>query len=447
MLTPDDVLLRRFGYVRAIGGAAYFVACAVLFALYGAQVWPLLLGLPVLAVVTTWYFVRSHRYPRTAVGVSLIADALVLGGAVAFVGGTGSGLVTVYTIVIVSAGILLGPNAARAFAGGCGLLGLAQLGMEQLGFEPALLYNPDLGERVPILALSLGVLASIGYLTGIYASRLHELIVEAGAQAEAVRHRGRRHRSLIETAAVEVEQPLRELDAVAEILERGELADDDRARLAQRLRSAITGIDSEVGRIADVGTFDVESPPQPVRQPRVVDGVLAVLRRRRDGYGVDVDVPPMKVVGNRRAARRVVYSLLENVVEHTPRGTNVRVTAVATAGHGVLVVVDDGPGIDEEAAAHLFDPPGGSAPRVGLPLVAELCAGMGAECRYEPAPGGGSRFLVAFRLAPSGAPTPDDEHPSQAPEAGLGLADGGARGLARPDAGERRFDRPDAAGR
>jgi two-component system, OmpR family, sensor kinase len=410
VLTPDDVLLRRFGYVRAVGGSAYFVACAVLFAIYGTRVWPLLLGLPVLAVVTTWYFVRSHAYPRAAVGVSLIADALVLGGAVAFVGGTGSGLVMVYAIVIVSAGILLGPNAARTYAAGCGLLGLAQLGMEQLGVEPALLYNPDLGERVPILALSLGVLASIGYLTGIYASRLHELIAEAGAHAEAVRHRGQRHRTLIEQAAVEVEQPLGELEAVAESLEEWDaMPADSRARLASRLRSAITELDSEVGRITDVGTFDFESRPEPVHLRRVVEDVLAALGDRLAGYAVHGDVRALKVVGNRRAARRVVYSLLENIAEHTPAGTSVRITAVATAGQGVLVVTDDGPGIPEDAAGQLFDPPPGSRPRVGLPLVAGLCAGMGAGCRLGPAPRGGARRVVAFRLAPSGAPTPDDE--------------------------------------
>jgi two-component system, OmpR family, sensor kinase len=409
VLAPDDVLLRRFGYVRAVGGAAYLLACAVLFALYGAQVWPLALGLPVLVVATTWYFVRATRYPRTAVAVSLIADALVLGGAVAVVGGSGSGLVTAYTIVIVSAGILLGPNAARTYAAGCGVLGLAQLAMEQLGFAPALLYNPDLGDRLPVLALSLAVLASIGYLTGVYGSRLHELIAEAGAQAEAVRHRGRRRRSLIARAAVEVEARLRELDAVVEALEAGDdLSAVERVALVERLRTAATGIDSEVGRIADVGTFDFESRPEPVSLPRVVEDVVRAFGSRLERYDVTVDVPPVKVVGNRRAARRIIYSLIENVVEHTPEGTALRVGAVRTARHAALVVTDDGPGIAAEDVPRLFDPPSSAAPRVGLPLVAELCAALGAECRYEPAPGGGARFIIAFRLAPSAAPTPDE---------------------------------------
>jgi two-component system, OmpR family, sensor kinase len=87
----------------------------------------------------------------------------------------------------------------------------------------------------------------------------------------------------------------------------------------------------------------------------------------------------------------------------------VRIRGVATAHLAVLVVTDDGPGVPAPAAGRLFDPPDeGGVPRVGLPLVRELCESMGAQVRYEPAPTGGARFLVSFKLAPGGAPSHDD---------------------------------------
>nr|MBA3373153.1 sensor histidine kinase [Euzebyaceae bacterium] len=107
--------------------------------------------------------------------------------------------------------------------------------------------------------------------------------------------------------------------------------------------------------------------------------------------------------------------------------------AVQTAGHGVLVVSDNGPGVPESARERLFDPPAatpwaaspwavarqasqpGGARRVGLPLVGELCTAMGARIRQETPAAGGARFLVAFRLAPSAAPSADDEPGAQAP--------------------------------
>jgi two-component system, OmpR family, sensor kinase len=412
LLVPDEVLLRRFGYVRAVGGGAYILAVIVLFALFGTEVWPLLIGVPVLVVATTGYFVRSLRAPRSSVVVSLLADALVFGGAISYVGGSGSGLVSLYAIVIVSAGILLGPSAALVFTAAAFALSLLQLGLEQLGVTPEILHRPELGDRLPILLISLAVLASIGYLTATYASRLHDLIAEAGAEAKAVEDRGQRRRTVLEQAARDVQEPLRDLDAVAEILEErwGDLLESERARIAARLRMGVARLDAEVAQLADVGTLQTgpDARPEPVFLRRVAQDCVVALGDRLDAHVVDLDVAPIKVVGNRRAARRVLLALLENVAEHTPSGTTVTVSALTTAANGVLVVSDDGPGIPPEVAARMFATDVAAADRVGLPLVADLCEAMGAEVRHETQAGGGTRFLVAFRLAPAGTPTPED---------------------------------------
>ena len=419
---PDEVLLRRFGLVRAVGGAAYFVAVAVLWAILGRQVWPLAIGVPVLAVVTTLYFTRSVRYPRTAVVVSLAADALVLGGAIAFLGGTGSGLVMLYAIVVVSAGILLGPGAAAGFTGLTALLSVLQLLVEQMGYPPVLLHRPELDDRIPILAVSLAGLASVGYLSATYASRLHELIAEAGERYDAVQRRGWRRRSFVARAAVDVRGPLAQIDALAQELESdtGDLSHDDRRRLAGLLRMQVIALDGELAQLADASVMDAttESRPQPMVLRRVVDDVIFGLGERLGPYNVEVDLPPLKVLGDPRATRRVVFNLLENVVEHTPPGTTVGITAVTTAGHVVLVLTDNGPGVPDELAPRLFTGPqedrrdaSETLPKVGLPMVAELCAAMKAEVRYEPAPNGGARFMVKMRMAPTAAPSSDDAPP------------------------------------
>ena len=419
---PDEVLLRRFGLVRAVGGAAYFVAVLVLYSIFGTAMWPLAIGVPVLAIVTTAFFVRSTRYPRTSIVISLASDALVLGGAIAFLGGTGSGLVMLYTIVIVSAGILLGPRAATAFTAFATLLSLLQLLVEELGYPPVLLHRPELEDRLPILLVSLAGLLSVGYLSGTYAARLHELIAEAGEEFEAVRRRGRRRRSLVDRATVDVRSPLKELESVADALEQRSdaIGEHERRQIAGRLRMGVTALDAELSQLADLGALEEEQRrPEPVVLRRVVDDCLIALGSRFDGYHVDIDLPEhVRVVGDRRAARRIVLNLLENIVEHTPAGTAVQVRAAKGAGSTVLAVSDNGPGIPENVAARLFTPPDVKSRRdegtkVGLPLAAELAARMGAEVRYEPAPGGGSRFLVKMRSAPSGVPAADEQAPAR----------------------------------
>lgn len=420
---PDNVLLRRFGYVRLVGFGAWLVACVVLYGIFGRKMWPIAMGLPVLAVVTAGYFARSTRYPRTAVVVSLLADAFVLGGAIAFLGGSGSGLVMLYAIVVVSAGILLGPAAATMFGLFAVFLGVAQLVVEEMGFPPVLLHRPALDDRLPILLASLAGLVSVGYLSTTYAGRLHELLALADEEAEQVRERGRRRRSFVQQASVDVREPLLEVERVADELDErwADMTESERKRLAARLRMRVTELDAEIGQLADLGAMDETGEQRlvPVLLPRAVADVVVALGERLDGYVIDVQVPQIKVLGSRRGARRVVYNLIENVVEHTPLGTSLRVTGLTTAGHGVLVFTDDGPGIPGSMGHRLFDAPDeGGGPRVGLPLVAELCAAMGADIRYEPAPNGGARFLVAFRLAPSGAPSADDEAPADAAVSG-----------------------------
>ncbi len=421
---PDEVLLRRFGLVRAVGGAAYFLAVAVLAVPYGSRVWPLLLGVPVLAVVTTTFFLRSSRAPRALTAVSLAADAIVIAGTVLFLGGTSSGAIALYAIPVVSAGIVLGTGAALGFLAFAVALALGQLGLEQLGVEPVVLYRPDLGDRLGVLAITLAALGSVGYLTATYAGRLHELIDEAGSAAETTRVRGRRRRQLLQRSAVAVGPPLRAVEAVADELDAESLTPAERVRLAARLRDATAALAGEVTQLADAGVIDVaeESRLQPLSLRRIAEDAVAAVGHRLSATSVDLEVGDVTVLGVPRLAQRVVVNLLENVVEHTPAGTGVSLRARTAGPQGVLVVADDGPGIPPGLVPHLFEPGDGVA-RVGLPLVAELCAAMGAQVRCEPPRSGtGARFLVAFRLAPRGAPTSPRQAP-RPPEVGAAASD------------------------
>ncbi len=410
--TPDQTLLRRFGIVRAVGGGTYIIAVVILAAIYGWNTWPLILGIPVLAVVTTLYFKQSLDFPRTSVALSLIADTIVLGGAAAFVGGTGSGTAALYVIPIVSAGIILGPTAATGFTVLSVALAWLQLLSEHLGLEPQFLFRPDMGDRVVVLLIMTAVLVSVGYLTGTYASRLQDNIAAAGVAADEVRRRTRRRRSFVRQATHDIRDPLVAVEQVADRLDSGEELDlTTRQALASQLRMRSAQLEGEISQLADVGTLDEvgETRPEAVLLSRVVTDCIRDLGPALADHDVHVDVPPIRVAGNRRGARRVAYNLLQNVAQHTPPGTTVWVEGRTTGGQGVLVVTDDGPGVPTSEAPHLFDPPEERrGPRVGMPLVKELVDAMGAEITYTPRASGGSIFLVGFRLAPRDAPGTDE---------------------------------------
>lgn len=87
----------------------------------------------------------------------------------------------------------------------------------------------------------------------------------------------------------------------------------------------------------------------------------------------------------------------------------------------VLEVVDDGPGVSAEAVAHVFEPyfttradEGGTG--LGLASCYGIARAHGGSIRYEPAPGGGARFVVELPQV-SGEPKP---LPSIAPRSRVG---------------------------
>ena len=64
---------------------------------------------------------------------------------------------------------------------------------------------------------------------------------------------------------------------------------------------------------------------------------------------------PVMVQGDAARLRQIADNLLRNAVVHTPPGTPVHVEVTRTGDMAVLTVADEGPGLDDEQAARVFD--------------------------------------------------------------------------------------------
>jgi two-component system sensor histidine kinase MprB len=110
------------------------------------------------------------------------------------------------------------------------------------------------------------------------------------------------------------------------------------------------------------------------------------------------------IQGVRSRISRAVTNLLDNAGKWSPQGGTVEVSV----GAGEVSVVDHGPGIPPEDAAHVFDRfwrassarhlPGSG---LGLSIVKDVAEKHGGSVTLESAPGGGARFRL--RLADSAA--------------------------------------------
>jgi two-component system OmpR family sensor kinase len=108
-----------------------------------------------------------------------------------------------------------------------------------------------------------------------------------------------------------------------------------------------------------------------------------------------------------------VANLLANVRAHTPANTPASVTVSRLGEQAILAVADEGPGMDDEVAAHVFErfyradkarvrAAGGTG--LGLSIVDSIARAHGGEASVSSAPGEGTRFEIRLPLALPASP-------------------------------------------
>ena len=116
-----------------------------------------------------------------------------------------------------------------------------------------------------------------------------------------------------------------------------------------------------------------------------------------------------------KALEQVLVNLVDNAVKYTPVGGHVEVAAVCDRGQIRIEVRDDGPGIEPQHAARVFErfyrvdsgrsrEAGGTG--LGLSIVKHLVEAMGGSAGVEPRSPRGSIFWIAL---PKASPASDAE--------------------------------------
>jgi two-component system, NtrC family, nitrogen regulation sensor histidine kinase GlnL len=220
----------------------------------------------------------------------------------------------------------------------------------------------------------------------------HQLVYRGGARAVA---------GLAATLAHEVKNPLSGIRGAAQLLE-SSVADDERAliRLICDETDRICGLVDHMEQFADGKPIE--------RGPVNIYLVLEHVRRLAEsGFGRQVrfieryDPSLPAVDGNRDQLVQVMLNLVKNAAEAVPReGGEIRLSTHYTHGLSLRVansrervelpimvqVQDNGPGVRDDMAGHLFDPFVSSKPSgtgLGLSLVAKIVGDHGGVVEFE----------------------------------------------------------------
>jgi len=233
----------------------------------------------------------------------------------------------------------------------------------------------------------------------------------------------------LSAAAHDLRTPLTVVLGQAELLER-RVARDPAAppdavgisrmvREARRLRDLVTEL-LDAQRL-EMGAEVMDLEPIDLRT------VLESVRRRYHDQGIDLKVttPADAAIGSIDEPRfeQVIDNLVENAIKYTSSGMLPEVELAVDAGEARILVTDHGVGVPEEERDRIFDRfyratnvQGVTESGIGLGLyicrrIVEAHAG---RIWVEPAPGGGSTFVVSIPAAEAAAtnPAPADWKPS-----------------------------------
>ncbi len=204
--------------------------------------------------------------------------------------------------------------------------------------------------------------------------------------------------------------------------------------------TALGDIDAEVEHVtelvdellllarSDSGALDLALEPVELGDVATVAAAGMAAPAARRGISINVDPEPVMVSADQKRVRQLVTILVDNAVRHSPTGKRVDVSVRSDGRSAVLLVEDEGPGIDPADLPHVFDRfwRGRDARRegtgLGLAIAAAIVARHGGsiEATNRPQRGASFRVLLPLLEAPAGQSSSQEAPVAPGPETPTG---------------------------
>lgn len=213
-------------------------------------------------------------------------------------------------------------------------------------------------------------------------------------------------RRFIADASHELQTPITSVIGWTELLRKGALDAAGEMTATTRIESEARRMSVLVEGLALLARLDERRSAQrcEVDLSAVANDAITDARAVDPARTVTLDATnPTMVQGDPNQLRQVMDNLLRNVRVHTPAGTAAHVSIRSDPGHVIVVVEDEGPGIDPDHFTDVFDrfwrkdisrtrSTGGSG--LGLAIVSAIIDAHRGSIIVRNRPEGGARFTV-----------------------------------------------------
>lgn len=237
---------------------------------------------------------------------------------------------------------------------------------------------------------------------------------DALLKATVKAHHEQTRADLLRSVSHDLRTPLTSIMGNADILrsEGVELGIPERRRIAEDIYDDATWLSDVVENLLAVTRFDEEGVALTMRVEVVDEVVEEALRhvRRDTAQHAIVVVPADELLLARMDTQvivQVIVNLVNNAIDHTPRGCTVRIATRREGDYVAVEVADDGPGIAQEDQERIFEKfytsEGGLGDKrrglgLGLSLCKTIVESHGGSIRFEPADPHGSVFTFTLPI-------------------------------------------------
>lgn len=219
----------------------------------------------------------------------------------------------------------------------------------------------------------------------------------------------------VQTLTHELKSPLSAIRGAAELLQEPDLPPAERQRFLGHIAHETGRIQEVVDRMLELSVLEARRSLErsgPVAMRPLLEAAVAAAAAAGAGRQVGVQLAaaePVVVEGDPFLLRRAIDNLLDNALDFSPAGGEVRVRTRVELRHLVIEVQDQGPGFPAYASEQLFEKfyslarphSGRKSTGLGLSFVRQIAALHGGRVSLENQAEGGA--LAALSLPRSAA--------------------------------------------
>jgi signal transduction histidine kinase len=175
--------------------------------------------------------------------------------------------------------------------------------------------------------------------------------------------------------------------------------EEDFGRFLDGLKAEIARLNSIVEKFLTVAQ-SIRPRMEKISLNELVSGVVDLFKNQVDSRRIKVVWDPssdIDIQGDRAGLTQALVNVMKNSIEAIDSGGRIEVSVLLSEGKARISVVDDGPGIEDTAAAlKPFHTTKTGGTGLGLATASKILADHGGELAIESSPGRGCRVDMIF---------------------------------------------------